>query len=134
MNYDERVAIPEKLYIRFGHAARERMDMRPLDQILHEVIEHWILHGFGDEETGTAAMGFQWKALFLPHGTRARLYYKGKYYYGEVIQDDFVYAGESSSPNRMVVLVTGGRRNAWRDLSILIPGKSTWAPARLLRT
>jgi hypothetical protein len=133
MEYHQKLEIAEKIYERFGQAARKRMDMRPLDQILEEVIEHWIVHGFGNEDGENLTIGFQWKTVFLASGTKVRLYYRGRYYQGEVIGDDFVYGGDHSSPNKMVVQITGGRRNAWRDLSVLLPGQSAWKPARELR-
>ena len=133
MNFDTKLPIPEKLYEQFSRAARSRMDFRPMEQILHQVIEHWIRFGFEEDGSHSTKAGYQWKALFLPHASRLRLYYQGKHYYAEIIEDDFVFAGESSSPNRMVVSVTGGRRNAWRDLYVLLPEQSVWVAAGKLR-
>lgn len=77
--------------------------------------------------------GYQWKALFLPSGSRLRMSCDGKSHYAEVHGDDIVFGGRSVSPAQMVKTVAGGTRNAWRDLWILSPGETVWKPASVRR-
>lgn len=70
--------------------------------------------------------GYQWKDLFLPDGTRLRMWYGTKFHYAEVRGDDLVFEGRSVSPARMANAVAGGTRNAWRDLWLLFPGETRW--------
>jgi Ni/Co efflux regulator RcnB len=77
--------------------------------------------------------GYQWKALFLPEGTRVRMHYGGRWFYGEVTGDRLEYQGEPVSPSQMAKAVAGDGRNAWRDLWLRRPGEKNWSSAERLR-
>lgn len=76
--------------------------------------------------------GYFWKALFLPEGTRLRVFMRAEGQ-AEVIGDELVYDGRSISPNQFLRLFRGIPRNAWEELCIRFPGEKTWRRAKELR-
>jgi hypothetical protein len=83
--------------------------------------------------THCAARGYQWKELFLPDGTDMRMQFEGETYHARVIGDAIVYEGRRVSPRQLTMAIAGDGRNAWRDLSIRLPGEQHFRPACLLR-
>lgn len=77
--------------------------------------------------------GYQWKGLFLPSGTRLRMWHGDRQHYAEVEDDDIVFEGRQVSPAQMANSVAGNTRNAWRDISLMLPGETQWKPASLRR-
>lgn len=77
--------------------------------------------------------GYQWKSLFLPEGTRLRRWSCSTQDYAEVIGDDLIHEGLPTSPNRFVAACAGSVRNAWQEISVLMPGATTWKFASNLR-
>ena len=78
--------------------------------------------------------GYQWKELFLPHATRVRMQFSGRWSYADVMDDDLIYQGRRVSPRQMTIAITGNGRNAWRDLWIRLPGEKHWTCAERLRS
>ncbi|HEY0062742.1 MAG TPA: hypothetical protein VGC21_11515 [Telluria sp.] len=77
--------------------------------------------------------GYQWKWLFLPEGTRARIYCHAEHGEAVVVGDHLTLRGKKISPNQFACSAARGMRNAWRDLSLLLPGEKFWKPASLRR-
>lgn len=50
-----------------------------------------------------------------------------------VIGNELLCQGRPISPNRYVQTCSGGHRNAWELISILLPGEKYWKLANLLR-
>ncbi|MFL6673482.1 MAG: hypothetical protein ACJ8LG_09340 [Massilia sp.] len=112
-----------------------------LEQVAVAAIEDWIAQqrqragrtaggGAGAPDRGR---GYQWKALFLPSGSRLRMWYGGRHHYAEVDGDDIVLEGRVVSPAQMANSISGNTRNAWRDIWILRPGETSWKLASLRR-
>ncbi len=80
-----------------------------------------------------AARGYQWKELFLPDGTDIRMHCEGETYHACVTGDAIVYHGRRVSPRQLTIAIAGDGRNAWRDLSLRLPGEKHFRPACLLR-
>lgn len=80
-----------------------------------------------------AASGYQWKELFLPDGTDVRMRCDGDVYHARVNGDSIVYQGHRVSPRQLTLAVAGNGRNAWRDLSLRLPGEKRFQRASLLR-
>jgi hypothetical protein len=80
-----------------------------------------------------SARGYQWKELFLPDGTDVRMRCDGDVYHARVNGDSIVYQGHRVSPRQLTLAVAGNGRNAWRDLSLRLPGEKRFQPASLLR-
>ncbi|NVD99898.1 hypothetical protein [Massilia sp. BJB1822] len=76
--------------------------------------------------------GYFWKALFLPEGTRLRVFMRGGGQ-AEVIGNQLLYDGIPTSPNRFLRLFRGIPRNAWEELCIRFPGEKHWRRAKELR-
>ncbi len=60
--------------------------------------------------------GYQWKSLFLPHGTELRMTSSRQSGYARVVGDRIMYEGRSVSPRGLTLAIAGEGRNAWRDL------------------
>lgn len=76
-----------------------------------------------------AMAGYQWKDVFLPHGTVLRAVMEGRSVHATVEGDTIVFNGQAVSPSRFVN--TDGRtvRNAWTVVWLLFPQQSTWRRA-----
>jgi len=77
--------------------------------------------------------GYQWKSLFLPHGTELRMSTAAGSFYAQVSGDEIFYQEKSVSPRQFTLAVAGDGRNAWRDVSIRRPGDDAWYVASYLR-
>jgi hypothetical protein len=77
--------------------------------------------------------GYQWKCLFLPHGTELRMTYKAENFFAQVDGDAILYERRRVSPRQFTLSVAGDGRNAWRDLWVRFPGEGSWTRAMLLR-
>jgi hypothetical protein len=80
-----------------------------------------------------SARGYQWKELFLPDGTDVRMRCGGDVHHARVSGDAIVYQGHRVSPRQLTLAIAGDGRNAWRDLSLRLPGEKRFQPASLLR-
>jgi hypothetical protein len=107
------------------------------EEVIVVAIEEWIAHERKRAARGPVAAdrgrGYQWKSVFLPSGTRLRMWYEGKHHYAEVEDDDIVFGGRVVSPAQMVNSLSGNTRNAWRDIWLLFPGETAWKIASLRR-
>jgi hypothetical protein len=77
--------------------------------------------------------GYQWKGLFLPSGTRLRMWHGDQQHYAEVEDDDIIFEGRRVSPAQMANAAAGNTRNAWREIWLLMPGETRWKLASLRR-
>jgi hypothetical protein len=82
---------------------------------------------------GAGGYGYQWKELFLPDGTELRMSSDGEVHHARVTGDAIVYQGRRVSPREFTRAIAGDGRNAWRDLSVRLPGEKHFRPAALLR-
>ncbi len=83
--------------------------------------------------TMPAASGYLWKTVFLPHGTQLRMRHGDDSHVAEVIGQHIIFRGHSVSPRGMTVAVAGNGRNAWRDLTLKLPGERFWKRASRVR-
>ncbi|WP_426172642.1 hypothetical protein [Massilia sp. TWR1-2-2] len=77
--------------------------------------------------------GYQWKELFLPDGTELRMCSNNAVHRARVTGAAIFYQGRQVSPRQFTLAVAGDGRNAWRDLSLRLPGENQFLPAGLLR-
>jgi hypothetical protein len=130
------VPIPTSQFLSLAAFLKAEGDVRdPVDVIVF-AIEYFLENaGWKDEDllVRSESLGYQWKEVFLPSGTRIRVPYKGKYFYAEVEKDQVIYEGESISPSALANQVTGASRNAWKTLWISRPGEKDWTLADDLR-
>jgi hypothetical protein len=94
-------------------------------------VRHWLaaMKQGADDTTPAAPRGYQWKSLFLPDGTWVRMAYRGDHEYAHVEGDRLMYKGRPTTPNKFASDHTDTVRNAWRDISIRMPGEKNWKMA-----
>lgn len=59
--------------------------------------------------------------------------YKGRTHSAEVSSNGIEYEGQAYSPSGFTPRITDTARNAWRDIEVQFPGKSSWILAYRLR-
>ncbi|MBB3222720.1 hypothetical protein [Pseudoduganella umbonata] len=77
--------------------------------------------------------GYQWKCLFLPEGTRLRVWCRSEHGYAEVVGDRLMHNGLPVSPNQFVAACSDTVRNAWVEINVLMPGEKAWKLASMRR-
>jgi len=96
-------------------------------------IRDWLARHAPDTFAIPTTSGFQWKHVFLPHGTLLRTVFNGKNFHALIEGDQIRYEGAVTTPSRFAHAVGGVRRNAWKVIWILLPDTSTWKLADELR-
>lgn len=132
------VPVATSQFIELADFLKEHGSDRDPVEVISNAIVYWMDNASWKQadlmpETLVEDLGYRWKNLFLPHGTRIRMRYKGEYYYAEVRGDKFMYNGETASPSIFANRVTRSSRNAWRDLEIRRPGDDEWYVADSMR-
>ncbi len=133
------VPVPISSFLGLVDFLKEQGSKRDPVQTVETAIEYWIDNASWKQEDlmpeiFTKDRGYRWKRVFLPHGTRIRMRYKGKYYYAQVQEDEIIYEGRAISPSELANNVTNSSRNAWRDLEIRRPEDDEWYSADDLRS
>lgn len=124
------VAVPAKVYLDLSFHMRKQGDLRSADEVVALAIRNWMAARSGMRGSKDAgARGYQWQELFLPEGTELKMRYRDTWYYANVVRDRLMYAGESVSPREWGLLVTGGVRNAWRDVWLRRSATECWTRA-----
>lgn len=106
-----------------------------------DIVEAWLADrqcaaapaGVHDMLPEELPRGYHWKELFLPHGTRLRLYIYGPDETAVVVGDQLIFRGAPSSPNQFVRTFRHVPCNAWDNVVLLFPGEKNWVRARHLR-
>ena len=97
------------------------------DEALDAAIREWIAAREGGDiayaasAAGRRPGGYQWKCLFLAHGSELRVFHDGRYHYAEVRNDLLVHENRPISPRQFALAVFGEPRNAWRELWVRRP-------------
>ncbi|MFH1216671.1 MAG: hypothetical protein V1706_09240 [Pseudomonadota bacterium] len=131
------VPVQTSQFLELVNFLRINNDPRDPVDVVGTAIDYWLDNANWKpellSEISSDDRGYQWKSLFLVHGTQIRMQYKGTTFYAKVEGDEIIYNGESISPGSMVNKITGTSRNAWRDLWIKSPGDQEWQLALELR-
>ena len=131
------VPISTDTFIGLVDFLRERNSPRDPLEVIESAIAYWTDNADWKEEILSpvgVATGYSWKSLFLPSGTVLRLRYESEYRYAKIEGDKLVYDGAPiRSPNQFALSVTGGARDAWRDVWIKRPGDDDFVVANSLR-
>lgn len=114
----------------FTHGFKQEMY-----EVVDEVITDWMANYADARLRGPAQTldGYQWKDVFLPHGTTLRNVYKRTSYLAHVEGRELRYEGRSVSPAQFVNAVGGSIRNAWATIWIRFPSDNEWHAALSLR-
>jgi hypothetical protein len=87
------IALKPSTYIDLVMQLRKAGDDRNPEDIIPAAVRQWLAsNGAG------AQRGYQWKALFLPHGTELRVHFRYLYHYAVVEGDRIMADGESVTP------------------------------------
>lgn len=127
------VPIPTCQFLELTDFLRNKKDQRDPVLVISDAIDYWLLNAdfkpelLVEEKSGN---GYQWKKLFLPHGTKLRMQYKEVYFYAKIEGDEVIYEGKPVSPATMVNAISGTSRSAWRDLWFKRPEDKEWLPAK----
>jgi hypothetical protein len=114
----------------------------PLTDAVALAIRAWLADSAGAVEISEpaqpaegdfASRGYQWRELFLPDGTALRMRYGDQVHHARVTGDAIVFLGRPVSPRQLTLAIAGEGRNAWRDLSLRLPGEQRFRPACVLR-
>jgi hypothetical protein len=119
---------------------RKGSDRDPAD-VIDNAIEYWMTNADWKEEDlmpeifeQPKHLGYHWRPLLLPPGTKIRMTYKGVTSHAEIVGDDFIYDGSKLSPSAFANMIANDTsRNAWRDLWIKRPSDQDFQLADSLR-
>jgi hypothetical protein len=78
-------------------------------------------------------IGYQWKQVFLPAGTRLRASFGRQPYFASVEGGEIQSDGQSISPSSFANLRGSGNRNAWKAVWLRFPGSPQWVLADACR-
>jgi|GEM_PF-2328481 len=124
---------PDTLYQLLDHL-RESGSPLNAAEAANQALRDWLSKAREKRgKDGALIHGYRWKTLFLPEGSRLRVWLRHEHGHAEVIGDELIYDGRPVSPNEYVRYCAGPNRNAWELVSILLPGAPKWLPATVLR-
>lgn len=78
-------------------------------------------------------VGYQWKQLFLPEGTKLRAIFDHQPYFAVVEGAQIKYGAHAISPSCFANLQGSGNRNAWKAVWLRFPGSGEWLLADTCR-
>jgi len=133
------VPVPTALFVELvNFLGEEGINLDPV-QTVSDAINYWIENVSWKKHDmlggpSRSDQGYSWKQVFLPHGTKIRMKYKGTMHYAAIDGDEFVYQDQPMSPSEFAKQVASGiPRNAWRDLEVRKPSDTEWHSADVLR-
>ncbi|WP_293942532.1 hypothetical protein [Sphingomonas sp.] len=137
---DISVPISTSTFIGLVDFLREKNSSRDPIEVIGSALDYWMDNADWKDEILSppplvgAATGYSWKSLFLPSGTTLRIRYDGTYFYARVEGDTLMYQQNPvKSPNQFALKVTGGARDAWRDVWVKRPSDKDYVVANFLR-
>jgi len=124
---------PDTLYQLLDHLRETGSPLKPAEAA-EQALRAWLANAREQRgDNGAILHGYRWKTLFLPEGSRLRVWLRHEHGHAEVIGDELIYDDRPVSPNEYVRHCAGPNRNAWELISILLPGAPKWIPATVLR-
>lgn len=111
-------------------ALLEYHDAHPTEKDLADLadlaIRDWLVRQRGP-------LGYFWKGVLLPDGSRLCISSLQRSFYATVVGDELIFEGQSMSPNQFATACLGTVRNAWEAIFVQIPGDRDWKRATRLR-
>ena len=96
------------------------------EEILSALVLKWLAGSAADPEARAGNEGYQWKQVFLPHGTELRTSFQGRSTYAKVENENIICNGASITPSQFANAKGCGTRNAWKTIWLKFPGTSKW--------
>jgi hypothetical protein len=124
-----RISLPRLMSVACEAMLRDKADW----EIIEEAIDDWLRKNAPGQCGEPEFAGYQWKGLFLPHGTVLRAAFQGKNHHAHVENDLIMFQGKAMSPSAFVSAVGGIRRNAWKSIWLLLPDTKHWQLADAMR-
>lgn len=115
----------QPIYTELLYQMRKREDLRSEDEIMLIALREWMARNYGL----SGHHGYQWKELFLPHGTMLRIRHCGMYYFAQVEGDLLLADGKIVTPSGWAAEICGSSRNAWRDIYLRRNYLESWSRA-----
>lgn len=113
-----------------------RPDSKP-EAFIQELIKHWLTvdkERLAIRNKKQELLGFQWKNVFLPDGTRLRTCYQNTVEFATVAGEQIVTDdGQVLTPSQFANHQTKGR-NAWRFVWLRLPATEYWVRADQYRS
>ncbi|WP_154668265.1 hypothetical protein [Pseudoduganella violaceinigra] len=106
-------------------------ELDPAD-VADRAIREWLERQRGPAKR-RAPLGYWWKTVFLPDGSRLRISSRYCVHFATVVGDEIIYNSLSVSPNQFATASLGTVRNAWEAIYVQLPGERDWKPAVRLR-
>lgn len=133
MEYEAKQAVhlPALDYLEL-HLLETRPGVKP-DALVAELVKSWLAtetsRHHSQAQQGAEMRGFQWKNVFLPHGTCLRTGYGDAVEFARVVGNRLVADdGHSLTPSAFANRRTKGR-NAWRFVWVRFPDDNSWIRA-----
>src|SRR5689334_3502501 len=109
------VAIQTKQFLSLVDFLREKGSDRDPVEVIASAIDYWVDNA--DWKTADLMpevferpqhLGYQWKNLRLPSGTKVRMKYRGTTHHAGVEGDNFLYQGKKMSPSEFANQIADG--------------------------
>jgi hypothetical protein len=117
------------VYTELYYQMRKREDLRSREEITLIALKEWMAREYGQPTD----RGYQWKDLFLPHGTRLRITHRRLCYFAQVEGNLLMAEGKITTPSAWATEVCGSVRNAWRDIYVRRNYTEPWTQASAWR-
>lgn len=130
------VPVPHDVFNALCDYMEEVRCRRDIAIVAGDAITAWIAQGRkrAAEASERVEMGYQWKSLFLPAGTRLKTCVRGETWYALVEENRIMFNGRAVSPHEFANAFDVSGRNAWRDVWVHLPYDESWRQASTLKT
>ncbi|MES2259263.1 MAG: hypothetical protein V4724_12120 [Pseudomonadota bacterium] len=127
------VQLPTALLLKLIQHMQASNGSQDISHAMISALSLWMSRQTGEPPEEPSTRGYQWKSLFLPHGTCLRSWSYGEHNYARVVDDQILHDGRPVSPNQFARSFARTNRNAWKDLYVRRPQDKNWKKAGLLR-
>jgi len=131
------IRIPADILVALGEfSGHTWSDSLALEPIICEAIRRYLQDGpaGAPQSAAPSNLGYQWKQVFLPEGTRLRTCFGGRSHFAHVEGEEIKYDGQVISPSSFANLQGSGNRNAWKSVWLLFAGSQEWMIADVFRS
>lgn len=126
------IPVPLSLFLALCNHQEQTGARQEISEMAAEALGEWLAaqaQRIKAAHAPAAMRGYQWKDVFLPHGTVLRAVIEGNNHHATVEGDKVMFNGEPVSPSQFVNSVGRSVRNAWNVIWLLFPQQSKWKRA-----
>ena len=129
------IPVPKDVFNALCDYMDEARCTRHITFVTGDAIKAWIAEARkrAAESPAAVSLGYQWKSLFLPSGTRLKTRVRGRTWIAVVEGDHIIYDSRSMSPHEFANAFGVTGRNSWRDIWVHLPYDETWRLASSIR-